>query len=92
MPISREEFESGQLDLTVPIKRALEANPDFAFSAQEIQERLADIVERNATEAEVAQQLNNLVEEGVVEVKALGGRRWYIIITGREAPDSPMEQ
>ncbi len=80
MPISREEFEAGKLDLTVPIRQLLEANPEFAFSAEEIVVRLSEIADRNATVLEVAQQLDDLVQGGVVDSKELGGQMRYIII------------
>ena len=79
MPISRGEFEAGRLNLAVPILQILEGNVDFAFTAREIANRLADIVERNATEAEVARELDELEQAGTVETQELGGQRWYII-------------
>ena len=82
MPISREEFESGRLDLTVPIRQFLEVNPELAFSAEDVVDRLAEIVGRNATESEIIRQLDTLVRVGKVLAKDFGSRRWYIISTG----------
>ena len=80
MPISREEFEASKLDLAIPIRQILQANPDFAFSAEEVVERLTEVVGRNATGAEVAQKLGQLEANGDIDVADLGVRRWYIIV------------
>ena len=91
MPISREEYESETLHISIPILAILNANRDIAFSAEDIQQRLNDRFERRATEAETASALDKLVEDGVVGTKELAGRRWYIIMVGRETSDPPAE-
>ena len=91
MPISRDEFEAGSLDLTVPIRQIFDANANFAFSAEEIAERLFEIVGRRSTEAEVAVLLDGLHAAGVLESNDLGGTRWYITIVNEERPTAPTE-
>jgi len=68
------------------LRQVLKALPTefgpLAFSAEEVAERLQDLVGRGATVAEVGRQLEVLREAGAVESKDLGDRRWYIIASG----------
>ena len=83
MPISKGEFDAGRLDLTVPIVQILGANPEFAYTAQEIADRLHRNVERRATAGEVAAYLDHLVRTGMVQISEVGPQRWYTIASSR---------
>ena len=83
MPISKGEFEASRLDLTVPILQILEANPESAYTAQEIADRLFRNFERRATAGEIAQHLSHLVRGGTVRIEEVGGQRWYTLATSR---------
>ena len=82
MPISREEFEAGRIDLAFPVRRVLEDNPGAARTAEEVRDLLAQIQARNASVEDVAVALRRLVEQGYVEtneVEDFPGVLWYII-------------
>lgn len=80
MPISREEFEQGSIDLSLPVAQILRSRPDLAFTAEELQAMLTETVARIATLEEVELALHSLISQSLVEVKELEGRRWYTLI------------
>ena len=46
MPLSREEFQLGRIDLAIPVRQILESRPDLSFNAAEIREMLAQTLAR----------------------------------------------
>ena len=80
MPISREEFQLGSVDLSLPIAHILRTRPDLAFTIQELLVLLGETVARITGLEEVEQALDSLVSQGIVEVKELEGQRWYTVI------------
>jgi Fe2+ or Zn2+ uptake regulation protein len=79
LPISREEFDAGQIDLGIAISEFLTMRREDAFTATEILEQLIRFG-RAATLAEVALTLESLVKLSRVESKEFSGSRWYTII------------
>ena len=80
MPISREEFEDGRVNLNVPILQYLNARRDEAFTADEVLSALTAVYERRATITEVSGILRTLVNSGDIETKEVSGSRMYTII------------
>ena len=78
LPISREEFNAGRFDLTVPILDFLSLRRYDAFTADEILEQML-VVGRAATLAEIVHALNHLSDLGLVQSKEFSGSRWYTI-------------
>ncbi len=79
MPISRQEFDDGRLDLSVPILQYLGARSEEAFTADEILFAIFEIYERRVTPAEVVVTLEDLVARGMLESKRLFGMTLYTI-------------
>ena len=79
MAISREEFDSGRIDILMPIRQVLENYPDLALDAQRVWELLAQTRLRVASYEEVVLALNRLVDMGQAEAKEIEGARWYTI-------------
>ena len=80
MPISREEFEDGRTNLSVPILQYLNTRRYEAFTADEVLYALATVYERRATVLEVSGILRTLVNSGNIETKEVSGSRMYTII------------
>lgn len=78
MPISRQEFDAGRYDLSVPITDYLLVRREDAFRADEILEAMIQFG-RAVTLAEVVQALESLVDRGEVQSKEIAGSRWYTI-------------
>jgi hypothetical protein len=81
MAISREEFNSGRIDILTPIRQVLENYPGLALDAQRVRELLAQTRFRVASYEEVVLALNRLVDMGQAESKEIEGARWYTIAT-----------
>ena len=77
MPLSQEEFDLGRSDLTVPIADFLRGFPDQAFTAEEIRLTLVQSGGRDATEIDIEQALEVLVQQARVRAKEIDGLRWY---------------
>jgi len=77
MPISRKEFESGELNLSLLIIDFLHSNPDYAYTVEELVEEL---VSRGTdlTAEKVQTVLSSLENRGRVEVKEIHGVIYYI--------------
>ena len=80
MPLSREEFEAGLIDLTIPIRQVLESRPDLSFSSEEIRKLLLQSQSRNATYEQVVLALEQLVSEGRAIARVIEGSKWYTIV------------
>lgn len=80
MPISRQEYDDGRLDLGVPVLQYLDARNNEAFAADEILYALLEIYERRVTPAEVVVTLQDLLAAGLIESKVVGGERVYTIV------------
>ena len=78
MPISRQEFEEGRIDLGIPVAEYLSVRREDAFTAQEILEAMLQFG-RRCTLAEVAQALEALVAQRSVQTKEFAGIPRYII-------------
>ena len=84
MSISREEFEAGRIDLSLPIRSILENNAHIAFNAERVQQLLVQMQGRSASVDDVVRALDGLVVAEVVEAREIEGERWYTIhITDR---------
>ena len=83
MPISREEFQAGRIDLTLPVRQLLESRGDLSFNAEEVRELLAQMLARDALIEDVVTALENLVTEGHAEAKEIEGDRWYTMTETR---------
>jgi hypothetical protein len=84
MPISREEFEFGRMDLSVPILQYLGIRRNEAFTPSEILYALTTVYERRATLTEVSGFLMLLVRNGQLETKEVSGAQMYTIIVDSE--------
>lgn len=83
MPISRQELEEGEFDLTFPIVRILADRPEFGFSAIEIRQLLREIDGRDVIVAEVERALQILVQRDSVQMNEIKDQRWYTVIRRR---------
>ena len=77
MPISREEFQAGRIDLTLPIRQILESSADLSFNAEEVRVLLSQELARDASIEDVGIALERLVTDGHVEAKEIEDDRWY---------------
>ena len=80
MPISREEFELGSVDLSLPVAHILRTRPDLAFTVEELRVILSESVARIAGDDEIVRALDSLILQDIVEAKELEGQRWYTAI------------
>lgn len=82
MPISRQEFDDGRLDLSVPILQFLSLRNGEAFTADEVLDELLNYYGRRhgrrVTETEVVVVLEDLVKADKLESKQFAGAVWYI--------------
>lgn len=78
MPISRQEFDDGRLDLSVPILQFLSLRNGEAFTADEVLDELLNYYGRRVTETEVVVVLEDLVKADKLESKQIAGAEWYI--------------
>ena len=78
MPISRQEFDEGRLDLSVPILQFLSLRNGEAFTADEVLDELLNYYGRRVTETEVVVALEDLVKTDNLESKQFAGAVWYI--------------
>lgn len=76
MPISRQEFDDGRLDLSVPILQFLSLRNGEAFTADEVLDELLNYYGRRATETEVVLVLEDLVNADKLESKQFAGAEW----------------
>ena len=77
MPISRGEFEQGEIDLRLVIIEFLRVNIDSAYTLNEIIEEL--VSEGIAClEQDVVPVLNALVDNKRIELKSIGGVLYYM--------------
>lgn len=83
MPISRQELEEGEFDLTFPIVRLLADRPELGFSATEIRQLLREIDGRDVIVAEVERALQILVQRDRVQLNEMDGQRWYTVVQRR---------
>ena len=84
MPVSREEFEVGRTDLSVPILQYLGVRRNEAFTPSEILYALTTVYERRATLTEVSGFLMLLVRNGQLETKEVSGTQMYTIVVDSE--------
>ena len=77
MPISRREFESGELDPSLLIIEFLRSNPDNAYTMEELMEELASRGV-NLTTGEMQNILDSLEKREKIEAKASIGVVYYI--------------
>jgi hypothetical protein len=86
MPISRAQFEKGMEEMNYKIVAFLKAHSDEAFEAGELAEVAFGATSPAKTTAEAAARskkvefpLVDLVKQGLVEKKTIGGRDYYAI-------------
>ncbi len=77
MPISRDEFDQGRIDLALPITHLLATSPHLAFTVEEVRLLLLDTVAREVAPDEVQEVLESLASGGQVQAKEIEGRWWY---------------
>ncbi len=80
MPISREEFDSGRVDLALAIREVLAGNPGLAFTPEDLSQVLPHASGRESTPEDILVALNSLVADGAVEHKVIGGKSYYAIL------------
>ncbi len=73
MPISRQEFDDGRLDLSVPILQFLSLRNGEAFTADEVLDELLNYYGRRVTQSEVVVALDDLVKAARLESKQFAG-------------------
>lgn len=86
MPIPRAQFEKGMEDMNYKIVAFLKAHSDEAFEAAELAEAVFGQTTPAKTTAEAAARtkkiefpLVDLVKQGLVEKKTIGGKDYYAI-------------
>ena len=79
MPISRNEFESGELDLTVHIMLILELDPESAWSAAELQEDIEGKLGSDFEQQVVLYALAALQTAGKIEHEEIWGVDYYCV-------------
>lgn len=77
MPITRREFESGELKPNLLIVGFLKANPDYAYTAQELRTELGT-KDLTLTLRETRNILRSLVEKETIEAKTIKRVVYYI--------------
>ena len=77
MPISRDEFDQGRIDLALPIAHLLAASPHLAFTVEEVSLLLLDAAAREVAPDEVREVLEALASGSQVQAKEIEGRWWY---------------
>ena len=80
MPISREEFDRGVIDLVFPVVRLLQSRPGDAFTPEEVRQMLLEREDRSSPLDEVERSLDILASQGRVVRKEIGGQRWYTVV------------
>ena len=80
MPVSREEFDEGRVNLRVQVLQYLNARRDEAFTADEVLYALTTVYERRATIIEVTVILRALVNGSHLETKEVSGAQMYTIV------------
>ena len=76
MPISRREFESGELDAGFMVMDFLRSNSDDAYTADELVELISESVDVN--KEQMRDILDSLERQGKVEVRVMRGVIYYI--------------
>ncbi len=78
MPISREEFNGGQLNFTIHVVAVLESISELAFSFSDVREevaaRLGGLL---PDERDLLLVLRTLEAGGVIECKHVGGQEYW---------------
>ena len=83
MPISREEFDAGHLDLSLPIRRLLQGSSETAFTLEEVQELFERATGRTVSLDQETQALDRLVAQEQMERTEIDGEPYYVIIRRR---------
>ena len=78
MPTSRQEFDEGRLDLSVPILEFLSLRNGEAFTADEVLDELINYYGPRVTQTEVVVALDDLVKSDRLESKEFAGAEWFI--------------
>lgn len=74
MPISRNEFDQGRIDLALPITHLLATSAHLAFTVEEVMLLLLDTAAREAGPDEVKEVLESLASGGQVQAREIEGR------------------
>ena len=77
MPISRREFEGGELDPSLLLIEFLRSNADYAYTVEELQSELAE-TGIDLTVEKMQDILNSLKNRGRIEAKTRYGVVYYI--------------
>jgi len=76
MPISSEEFESGELNLSLLITQFFRANPDYAYSVEELMQ-LLEPSGTILTDEDMQNILRSLEREERIKSKIIQGVVYY---------------
>lgn len=71
MPISRNEFDQGRIDLALAIAHSLATSAHLAFTVEEVSLLLLDTEAREVTPDVVKEVLESLASEGQVRARRL---------------------
>ena len=80
MPISREEYRLGRIDLSIPVLDLLSSRPDLAFTSEDVRQLLFQTAFWDASPGDVGVALETLRVRGEVEVSEIQGSRWYTVV------------
>ena len=80
MPISREEYRRGRIDLSIPVLDLLASRPNLAFTPEDVRQSLSQTALRDASLDDVDLALEALLVQGVIEMKEIQGSRWYTVV------------
>ena len=76
MPISRDEYEIGEIDISLWVVQFLRERPDYAFTVDELSNALASSW-RPSQGDELVRALEDLVESKRIECKNIKGIMYY---------------
>ena len=80
MPISREEYRRGRIDLSIPVLDLIASRPDLAFTTEDVRQLLYQTAMRDASLGDVGLALETLVVRGEIELREIRGSQWYTIV------------
>ena len=80
MPISREEYRRGRIDLAIPVLDLIASRPDLAFTPEDVTQLLFQTALRDASPGDVGLALETLLTQGQIEMREIQGSRWYTVV------------
>ncbi len=83
MPISREEFDRDRVDSSSAVCDLLSGSPGLAFTLEEVRQLLMEVGATEAALEGVEEELDQLISQGLVGSREMGGQRWYVVVRSR---------